>query len=349
MEGRKLTGYTRPKATLRGDCLDAAGQIELVRENLAVAIAMRRSAGMGLINVSFVAHFGGEETRDSAEAPAALHVQDNEELCRCANNQIRAAFGYSVQITHGILERAFGTAGGSSARNDQNDACCVLRLLAGTLEANPMAPAWVCPVGDRRRFSVEAAGFGLDARTLHGRELLWSDFGGLQKYLDLLAFCAEAVEEAGEDAGPSRNSDGVPEDDEGSVEDGGFIEEEPVGEPAAGTQEARAQERTTSESGTENEVRTRAMASPRTAADPDTGLVSAFVEETCMVGDEEMVLAADLFSTYVEWCAKQGAEPVGQRRFGMYLTAAGLERKRRGRGKHWWMGVGLREVPAAVV
>ena len=305
-----------------------------------MAIALRRSAGMGLLNVSFVAHFGGEETEDSPEAPAALHVQDNGDLCRCANNQIRAAFGFSVQITHRILEKTFGTVGGSSTRNDRNDACCALRLLAGTLEENPMAPAWVCPVGDRRRFSVEAAGFGLDARNLHGHELLWSDFGGLQKYLDLLAFCADAVQEAGEDAEPSRDSDGVLEDD-------GSLIEEPVGEPAVGTQ-AQATERTTNGSGPENERRTRATPSPGTAGDPDTGLVSAFVEETCAVGDEEMVLAADLFNAYVEWCGDQGAEPVGQRRFGMYLTSAGLERKRRGRGKHWWMGVGLKEAAAPV-
>ena len=312
-----------------------------MRENLAVAIALRRSAGMGLLNVSFVAHFGGEETEGSPEAPAALHVQDNGDLCRCANNQIRAAFGYSVLITHRILERTFGTAGGSSARNDRNDACCVLRLLAGTLEADPMAPAWVCPVSDRRRFAVEAAGFGLDARSLHGREMLWSDFGSLQKYLDLLAFCAEAVEEAGEDGEPFGYSDRVAEDD------GGFVEEEPGGEPDARNREHTA-DRAAKGSGPEKGSRTRATASQRTAADPDTGLVSAFVEETCVVGDEEMVLAGDLFNSYVEWCGAQGAEPVGQRRFGMYLTAAGLERKRRGRGKHWWMGVGLKGAAAPV-
>ena len=301
-----------------------------------MAIALRRSAGMGLLNVSFVAHFGGEETRDSPGGPAALHVQDSGDLCRCANNQIRAAFGYSVLIANGIMEKAFGAVEGSSARNDRNDACCVLRLLAGTLEANPMAPAWVCPVGDRRRFSVEAAGFGLDARNLHGREVLWSDFGGLQKYLDLLAFCAEVVEEAEVDAEPSLGPRGVTEDN------GGCTDEEP-----AVVAQAQAATRATNESGARKEGRTRATASQRTAADPGTGLVSAFMEQTCVVGDEEMVLAGDLFNAYVEWCSEQGSEPVGQRRFGMYLTAAGLERKRRGRGKHWWMGIGLREVPAA--
>ena len=310
-----------------------------------MAIALRRSAGMGLLNVSFVAHFGGEETEDSPGAPAALQVQDSGDLCRCANNQIRAAFGFSVQITHRILERAFGAVGGSSPRNDRNDACCVLRLLAGTLEANPMAPAWVCPVGDRRRFSVKAAGFGLDARSLHGREVLWSDFGGLQKYLDLLAFCAETIQEAGGDAEPSQDSkvvtDGVPE------EDGGLVEEKPVGEPGAVAQ-AQAKERARNGSGAEKEGRAKATASQRPASDSDTGLVSAFMQETCVEGDEEMVLAGDLFNAYVEWCGERGAEPVGQRRFGMYLTSAGLERKRRGRGKHWWMGIGLRQVPAAV-
>ena len=309
-----------------------------------MAIALRRSAGMGLLNVSFVAHFGAEETEDSADAPAALHVQDNGDLCRCANNQIRAAFGYSVLITHRILDEAFGTVEGSSARNDRNDACCVLRLLAGTLDANPMAPTWVCPVGDRRRFAVEPAGFGLDARNLHGHELMWSDLGGLQSYLDLLAFCAEMVEGAGTYEEPSEGRDRV------AGVDGSPVDENPAEEPEAREEaqasEAEDSERAATESGPVNEGRARARAAPKTAGDTDMGLVSEFMEETCVVADEEMVLAGDLFNAYVEWCGERGAEPVGQRRFGMYLTSAGLERKRRGRGKHWWMGIGLREVPA---
>ena len=34
---------------------------------------------------------------------------------------------------------------------------------------------------------------------------------------------------------------------------------------------------------------------------------------------------------------------MAQRSFGMRLTALGFERRRRGKGKHWWMGIDLTE------
>ena len=36
-----------------------------------------------------------------------------------------------------------------------------------------------------------------------------------------------------------------------------------------------------------------------------------------------------------------GREPLPQRTFGMQLTAQGFQRRRRGKGKHWWTGIGL--------
>jgi phage/plasmid-associated DNA primase len=54
-----------------------------------------------------------------------------------------------------------------------------------------------------------------------------------------------------------------------------------------------------------------------------------------------MSVAKELYEAYVAWCEQRGLEPLAQRSFGMALTSRGFERRRRGRGKHWWLGVGL--------
>ena len=46
-------------------------------------------------------------------------------------------------------------------------------------------------------------------------------------------------------------------------------------------------------------------------------------------------------STFLDWCQERGQDDVSQRSFGMQLTAMGLDRRRRGRGKHWWEGIRL--------
>ncbi len=326
-----------------------------MRENLALAIALWRSAQGGLINVSFIAHFDAAETRDppAAGVPAPLQVQDTRELVRCANNQIRAAFAFSVRQTHRTLVSHFGgspTLGNSSeSQTDLQAARCILHLLDLTFDTNPMTPTWVCPPEYRGSLAVKAAGFRLDTTGVHGQEVQWSDFGGLHKYLDLLAYCAEIAREAGAPA-------------EDTTADNTAAEATGV-EPAIATTNAQEPPPGSSYPPVPDElpvpvssppaalpVRAEPVVPQTTRPDghePDLDSVSAFLSARCVVGEGELILAALLFDAYLEWCAERGCEPVGQRRFGMHLTAAGLERRRRGRGKHWWMGVGLPE-PATV-
>ena len=69
--------------------------------------------------------------------------------------------------------------------------------------------------------------------------------------------------------------------------------------------------------------------------------VQRFVDVQCEVGETNLVLAKDLYSAFQEWCRDTGQNDVSQRSFGMQLTALGLQRRRRGRGKHWWDGIKL--------
>jgi phage/plasmid-associated DNA primase len=82
------------------------------------------------------------------------------------------------------------------------------------------------------------------------------------------------------------------------------------------------------------------IASPEPAEKID-GPVVRFVTEECDVGDASLVLAKDLYTGFQEWCRKTGLDDVSQRSFGMQLTAMGFQRRRRGRGKHWWDGIRL--------
>ncbi len=86
--------------------------------------------------------------------------------------------------------------------------------------------------------------------------------------------------------------------------------------------------------------------SPTTQAITDStplDSVWSFIESRCLVGDSGLIIAGDLFKAYLAWCASEGYEPRGQRSFGMRLTAWGFDRRRRGKGKHWWMGIALSE------
>ena len=78
---------------------------------------------------------------------------------------------------------------------------------------------------------------------------------------------------------------------------------------------------------------------PRAAKGPGTDSVAVFVETRCELGNGEMIIAKDLYTAYQEYCGEEGWKPEGQRSFGMRLTGLGFERRRRGKGKHWWMGL----------
>ncbi len=83
------------------------------------------------------------------------------------------------------------------------------------------------------------------------------------------------------------------------------------------------------------------------SSDSDLGLGSdsaaAFVSACGVVAPDAMIIASELYNVFLIWCQETGREPLSQRSFGMRLTGLGFDRKRRGRGRHWWIGLGLAE------
>jgi hypothetical protein len=280
--------------------VEPAVQIKLVRENLALAMALWAAAQRGVITAGFVpgrtefVNLAGQVV--SMSVP--LEVRDNQELVRCVNNQVRGAFAFSAIQTHRVLESVYQAPPLQESDPDLQAARCVLYLLNQTIKHDLIAPLWVCPPDYRRCFEVRPISFTLDASRLDGKRVFWDDFGGLNKYLDLLEYCSVQI---------AKHPPELPQHTPPEAET-----------PTPSTQE--------------NE-------SPETI--PSSDPVAEFVEERCVINPEELIIAKDLYDAYVDWCRAAGQEALVQRSFGMRLTTLGFQRRRRGRGRHWWLGVGL--------
>ena len=66
-----------------------------------------------------------------------------------------------------------------------------------------------------------------------------------------------------------------------------------------------------------------------------------FVNLECVVNNDKMSLAGDLYEAYTNWSNDLNVECLSQRGFGLGLREFGFVRKRRGQGKHWWLGISL--------
>ena len=286
--------------------MDPTVQIRLVRENLGLAIALWAAAEKGIISAGFVPNHSEVESPDGQFVRVSTHleVHDTRDLVRCAHNQIRGAFAFSALQANRALESTYGNSPIKDAASEIQASRCILYLFNKTVTDDLMAPVWVCPPEYRRTFEVPTASFTLDASALNGKAVRWDDFGGLSKYLDLLEFCAAQIAELS----------GAPSPTE--------LDTEPVSKSIINS---------APDSPTEQAV---------TDATP-LDSVWSFVESRCLVGDSELIIAGDLFRAYLAWCASEGLETSGQRSFGMRLSAWGFDRRRRGKGKHWWMGIAL--------
>ena len=277
----------------------AAINIQMVRENLALAIAIWAAAQRGVITASSVPSKTVFKalTSDFVEVESSLELTDNRELLRCVNNQIRSAFAFSAIQTYRSLETTYRGSPLQETDQDLKGARCIFYILNKTVAQNLVAPVWNCPPEYRCRYEVRDVPFRLDASTLAGKEVFWDDFGGLQKYLGLLEYCCLRVEE----------------------DTSGIAREPQVAE-------------------VEPQLKRHISRNGRVSSAAD---VTIFVADRCLVGENEKVIAKGLYQTYIEWCHQRGEIPLAQRSFGMQLTAQGFHRQRRGKGRHWWMGLGL--------
>jgi hypothetical protein len=366
---------------LGGVVVDAAIQIGLVRENLALAIALWAAAERGVITAGFVPSRSEFVTPDgrAVKVYTPLEVHDTRELVRCVNNQVRGAFAFSVLQANRVLEAVYGNSPIQAPQSNLQAARCILYLLSKSVSRDLLRPAWDCPPEYRRSFSIPEASFVLDASQLHGRKVCWDQFGGLQKYLDLLQYCSEAVgsrpaefqehlqgrglaeEETSLSVLPRENDAAAPvpvadapppavavpaaepspcvdtldDDSAPVVEMPPEVMATPAAEPspavdaAGGPAEAR-----------ETRLQDAGVFFPAEVGE-GADLFTDFVETGCVVSPREMIIAKDLYDGYVAWCRDRGHEPLAQRSFGMRLTALGFQRRRRGRGRHWWLGIRL--------
>ena len=277
----------------------AAINIQMVRENLALAIAFWAAAQRGVITSASVPAKTALKSlsNDFIEVDTPLQLADNRELVRCVSNQIRSAFAFSAIQTYRSLETTYHGSPLHEPDPDLRGARCCFHVLNKTVGHNLLSPIWVCPPDYRSRFEVRDVPFCLDTQRLDGKEVFWDDFGGLQSYLSLLEYCCLRV------------------DEDTSELDRHARNEEP-------------------------ELQTREVPS-RNGRVSSAADVLTYIVERCLVGDEQKVIAKGIYQDYAGWCYLRGEEPLAQRSFGMQLTAQGFQRQRRGKGRHWWMGLGL--------
>jgi hypothetical protein len=226
-----------------------------------------------------------------------LELHGEEDLVRGATNQVRAAFAFSVAQTQRTLESVYDGPPLQDPDQDRKAARCAIYLLNNSMRRGMLTPTWSCPLGFRRSFKVGFISFSLDASELDGKTVFWDDFGGLEKYLELLAYLAQQAKQPPPKAASRAQTEEAP--DVSSIRRD-FME----------------------------------AASP---SDP----VSRFIGAKCMVGPDSQTIAGGLYDEYVQWCQETGQDTMGQRSFGMQLTRLGFTRRRRGRGRHWWQGIGL--------
>lgn len=315
--------------------MEPAVQIGLVRENLALAIALWGAAQKGVITAGFVPNRSEFVTADGqvVKVLTPLEVHDNKDLVRCVNNQVRGAFAFSAIQTNRILESVFGNSPIHADPSDLQAARCILYLLSKSVSRDLMAPSWVCPPEYRQRFGIQAVSFVVDASQLDGKQLYWDDFGGLTRYLDLLEYCSVEV------TGLQAPSEGLtPQQDSPLNVPDVMVRDQPVpGDPWSGETTYELGEPETAPAPC---VETSPVLASRNGHDHSDSIAS-FVENRCIVSADKMTIAKELYDAYLAWCREGGYEPVVQRSFGMRLTALGYQRRRRGRGRHWWLGIGL--------
>ncbi len=276
------------------------------------------------------------------DASVPLEMSDQISLLRCAGNQVRAAFALCALQTQRELD-------GVSADEplDEPDpsfravrAVCFVVGLA--LDRELLNPTWVVPTEYRQRFECPAMGLTLDPSAWNGREMRWEHLGGLPAYLDLVLFASYCV-------------DGMAVADAASIAKGDYTslqELDPAGLHAAdpivpgyGSGSGRLRPTGPAASGPDPGSGWVAPDGPPEPAitvasqASECGPIADFVADVCSTGAEAMSLAGELYTSYARWCLDQGYLAHSQRKFGLELRARGYQRKRRGKGKHWWMGV----------
>lgn len=329
--------------------MTAGQRVRLARENLCLAMALFVASHRGLISVSFFPsgaelHLPDGE-RINAGVPLDLH--DRRSLLRCAGNQIRSAFVLSAIQTQRELKGAYGDDPLSETNADLRTVRAVFSLISRSLERNLLAPVWDIPADYRQTFSGSDLGIALNPGQWHGQEIRWEHFGGLSRYLDLTLFASYCLDGAlpqlaARAATGDYGAMGEMADLQSSV---GMTQNPSIAEPGYGSGEGRPHRHNPAVDGPEPAagwVAPDGPPQPRISVASQAsehGPVDDFVANACATGGEAKTLAGDLYTSYARWCLENGYLAHSQRKFGLELRARGYQRKRRGKGRHWWLGV----------
>ena len=308
----------------------AVFEIRLVKENLDLSVALMQAVQDEKITAKQIFRDGPEEIfvafAVNKEGP------DQAELARRVANQARAAFVLSVIQTQRSLDRVFATPPIEEENPDLQAALCVMYLLHKAVAPNLFSPVWDCPPQYRRRFEVRPINLLVDAADLHGKGLTWDHVGGLHQFLDLLEFLANRIKI-------------LPEIDAPVVTAENHLATEPVAAAPEAVLETPPEALAEEQEPQVEEPEPREVPANLPAAESIDGPVARFIAERCDLGSHIRTTARELYTGFLEWCRENGQEDVSQRSFGMQLTAIGLYRRRRGRGKHWWEGIRLTGSP----
>jgi hypothetical protein len=315
-------------------------EIQMVRENLALAISYWTAVRKGQITP---AHLPAQrdvvttETGHVVEVFNPLRIRGQAELARCATNQVRGAFAFSAMQSHRTLESVCSGSPLSETEPGLRSARACIYLLDRSFRLGMLTPVWSCPPEYRQRFAVNSISFALDASQIDGQSIAWSDFGGLDKYLGLLEYCARYIERL-----PTVESPIPDQPEEDSAGD------QPAQTSAPPPEIAHVESPPVASAPVENAPIDSAPVESDPAEDEGEPVaevdgqasVSRFVTERCIVGPDLRTIASGLYAAYVDWCQETQQTPMAQRSFGMRLTGLGFTRRRRGRGRHWWEGLG---------
>ena len=357
-------------------------EIRLVKDNLAFAVGLWKAASAGRIPLGSLLQPANSPPQFNQQAgnPRIPEKELTAELTRGAANQMRGSFALSALQSQRSMADAFPGDPIEEEWPELRAARCSLYLIGLAVRRSVLQPVWECPPPYRRLFHIRRFGFTLNATGLDGRILSWDDFGGLDRYLSLLGYCANSADAAVTRGDASRT---LPRHSQPASTGFGGI----IGAPAEMIQDAadpvpvkpprgypgdsqqrrlvpgappstpplqqtatangsddwdNAIQKQSEERHPQNGVGSPSSASlSPVASGPSGSIIQRFIAERCVTGEERRTLAGELYAGFLRWCGDTGHETVSQRAFGMRLTAMGLTRKRRGHGKHWWEGIRL--------
>lgn len=279
------------------------------------------------------------------DASVPLEMSDQRGLLRCAGNQVRAAFALCALQTQRELDGVSATGPLDETDPSLRAVRVVCFVIGHTLDRELLNPTWVVPVELRRVFECPAMDAVFDVAGWNGREVRWEHLGGLTAYLDLVLFASYCV-----DGMPILDAAGIARGNYAAYGGTAAAQPEPPVDPdpaipGYGSGSGRLRGPGPSAAGPspgsgwiapdgppEPSITVASQAS-------EFGPLDDFVADACSTGAEAMSLAGDLYASYARWCLDQGYLAHSQRKFGLELRARGYQRKRRGKGKHWWLGV----------